>query len=107
MVSLLFLAFLWKPYFLFRWGFKISVIRYWKLYLKCFAAGAIAVVACTYIASHLPIVPESNFLYLILYAVVIALIFGSILLVVSCCINRAMIQCVRRFILIIKPDYKQ
>lgn len=48
LLSLLLIIFLWKPYFLFGWGFKISVLHYWKLYFKCFVSGVVTVCICCF-----------------------------------------------------------
>ena len=51
-VSAFALIYLWKPYFLFTRGFKVSVSYYWKVFLKNLSAFIIAYV-CTYVLTEL------------------------------------------------------
>lgn len=96
LLSLLVIIFLWKPYFLFRWGFKISVFYYWKLYLNCFASGVVAVAICNYSLSYISFIPDSGYSFFIFYAMIIVFLFGCVYLAILCCGNQFMRQSVQR-----------
>lgn len=102
LISLLLIIFLWKPYFLYRWGFKLSVLFYWKLYLKCFFAGTVAIGICIYLFRYLPINPNDGYWYFMLYSIVTMLLFTLLLFIIMYCICDTIRPCVRRFLFIIK-----
>ena len=98
LLSLLLIIFLWKPYFLFGWGFRISVLHYWKLYFKCFISGVLSVWICTFLLSALPITSRQDFRMSILYAVLIIAFFGVMFLIILCSVNCSMRQSMRRIL---------
>lgn len=101
LLSLLLVIFLWKPYFLFGWGFKISVFHYWKLYFKCFISGVLSIWICTFLLSALPITSGQDFRTWILYAVLIIAFFGVMFLIILCSVNCPMRQSIRRILSLI------
>ena len=76
LASTITIAYIWKPYYLFSKGFKLSVYKYWKLFAINSAASAIAFLATDYIYSMLigNHIPTNNWGNLIvtcsLYAIV-------------------------------------
>ena len=101
LLSLLLIIFLWKPYFLFGWGFRISVLHYWKLYFKCFAAGAAAVWICMTLFSLMAANTENNYQLLIIYTAISVAIYSVMFLLVLCSVNRSMRQGVSRILSLI------
>lgn len=100
LLSLLLIIFLWKPYFLFGWGFRISVLHYWKLYFKCFVAGAVAVVICMIMFFIMAVNSEGG--YQLLYPGVVVVIFSVIFLLILCSINSSMRQGIGRILNLIR-----
>ncbi len=68
LISLLLIIFSWKPYFLFRWGFKLSVTRYFLMYAKHFLWGGIAFFISLKVAGYITINISDSFLMLGIYA---------------------------------------
>lgn len=102
LLSLLLIIFLWKPYFLFGWGFKISVLHYWKLYFRCFAAGCVAAAACVGVSAVLSAGVEGNVRLAALYAALSVLLFGVVALLVFYATNGAMRQGVDRIVRLLR-----
>lgn len=98
LLSLLLIIFLWKPYFLFGWGFKISVLHYWKLYFKCFVAGVVSVFICLFLFSFIIMDAENNNQHLIVYATVSVVVFSVLFLFILCGINSSMRQSINRIL---------
>ena len=53
-VSLILIVFIWKPYFLFRWGMKEPVSVYLKIYVQIMAALGMTVAVIWWIFPHIP-----------------------------------------------------
>lgn len=100
LLSLLLIIFLWKPYFLFGWGFGISVFHYWKLYFRCFIPGAAAVAVCTACARVLPTSSEAGLQ--LLYTAMYVPAFGILFLLVLCGANGAMRQGMGRILNLVR-----
>ena len=104
LLSLILVVFLWKPYFLFKWGFKISVWHYWKLYFKCFVSGILVVWICTFLISVLPINVDQDFKIWILYIILNITFFGVMFLVILCSVNHSMWQSMGRILNLLKKN---
>lgn len=102
LLSLLLIIFLWKPYFLFGWGFRISVLHYWKLYFICFAVGAVVAMACMWLFTVLAAGTKADTYFSILYAVLSVLLFSIVFLLVLYGVNGAMRQGVSRIVRVIR-----
>ena len=98
LLSLILVVFLWKPYFLFGWGFKISVWHYWKLYFKCFVSGMFVAWISAFLISVLPITADQDFTTWILCVILDTVFFGITLLVILCSINHSMRQSMDRIL---------
>ena len=88
----------WKPYFLYRYGFKIPIIHYWINYSKCVIAFIISIYIGNYFLSFVSINPRLSFFSLFLYAIIVVLIIAiiySILLLIS---MRSMRDIVKRLL---------
>lgn len=88
----------WKPYFLFRKGFKIPVIKYWggwsKYILLIFLSGGLAY----YLISLIPLTPYGGWLSWIVYAIVTTVIMIIVELTFLLLFTRGMRDFVRRII---------
>lgn len=49
LVSIIAIIYIWKPYYLFSRGFKLSVLKYWKLFVINISASALAFLVADYI----------------------------------------------------------
>lgn len=67
LISLVVVVFFWKPYFVFRDGFKETIWTYVKLYAKHFAAALITYIAVVYMLSFVEITMQPGVWYFILY----------------------------------------
>ncbi len=68
MVSLILMVFLWKPYFLFKAGFKRSVWDYWKNMSLYIGGGILMFVLLWYLFDRVFTTPADNYLVWVLYA---------------------------------------
>lgn len=73
----------WKPYFLYHYGFKIPMWRYWKKWINvilvtCLTVAAVVLVEMS-IAKYLP-VPSDSYINLVIYSSILMLIT----LILSC-----------------------
>ena len=80
LVSIITIIYIWKPYYLFSRGFKLSVYKYWKLFTINLSASAVAFLATDYIYETfiLSCIPTSNWDGLIIngaiYCIIIAIL---------------------------------
>ena len=74
-VSLLAIVVLWKPYYLFTAGFKMSVSIYWQGVLRNYAISAFAFGAALYTLRLIPLSPYHSIGEWILYSAVGMVIF--------------------------------
>ena len=64
-ISMFFIIVLWKPIYLFRDGFKMSILTYWKKIIRYYLAFVISMAIGLWIKNTLPIQEESSFVNLI------------------------------------------
>lgn len=69
-VSLMLIVALWKPYYLFHSGFRLSVSQYWSGTLRCYAIFALAFAGGSAAARSLPIAPGASYLNWVVYCAV-------------------------------------
>ena len=86
LVSLILMVVIWKPYFLYKHGFKKSVWLYWRGMLPEFIVFIVAAVLVNFLASYIAYNRESsNFINFIIYAlqitVIVTAIYGTLLFV--------------------------
>jgi len=80
LISLIAIIGIWKPYFLFRSGFKMSVFRYWQGVVRYVMLSVLALAICYFInRTFMTIIPEKSFLDLILYGIVVSVEISVIL----------------------------
>lgn len=96
LISLLLVICTWKPYFLYKYGFKESILEYIILYFK-YIIGLLASIVISYfiIKTFIPI-SEDNFLHLFFYALQIIVLYSIISFGILLCIGKSAKLLVRR-----------
>lgn len=74
--SLFIIIIIWKPYFLYSQGFKLSVLHYWIGYTKHLLIILLPAIACHYLLPNSIFIPEKSFLNWITYGAIITFIYG-------------------------------
>lgn len=74
-VSLTVIICLWRPYLLFHWGFKTSVLSYWRDFFKLLFLTVMPIVGMKFIIQRIPINPYVSFLNLILYGLTVTSLY--------------------------------
>lgn len=69
LISLLLVICSWKPYFLYRYGFKEPIVEYIKRYVKYIAIIVLLFIACSEISNYCFITPASSYVQWIVYGV--------------------------------------
>lgn len=96
------ILFIWKPYFLFRYGIGCSVGLFYSLFFKTLAAGAVSAWAASRLADALSIDPASGFVQLILYGAIVCAAFALLLFAILYATERGMRTFVERMIKTVK-----
>lgn len=86
--STIIIIYIWKPYFLFNKGFKLSVWNYWREFIKYILLISVSFYLSSQISDHIPLNLDiyHNWLDWILYAIiitVIAIIIEAALLLIA------------------------
>jgi O-antigen/teichoic acid export membrane protein len=68
-VSLFIIVIFWKPYYLFRSGFKLPVQQFWQGAIRYYIIYAIAFACGTFCTSYLPISPYEGYLQWLSYCI--------------------------------------
>lgn len=74
--SLFIIIIIWKPYFLYSQGFKLSVLHYWIGYTKHLLIILLPAIACHYLLPDSIFIPEKSFLNWITYGAIITFTYG-------------------------------
>ena len=78
-VSMFLIIVLWKPYFLFRKGFKDKIYLYWKEIIKCILLFVITWLCIRFLISKLTFIdPNYNYLHWFIFAIIIVFTFSLI-----------------------------
>lgn len=75
--SLTVIVCVWKPYFLYKSGFKTSVINYWLGYVKHVILIIIPAIACYFLFPTDAYQPQASFTNWIIYAAIITTAYGA------------------------------
>ncbi|WP_295913323.1 sugar transporter [uncultured Alistipes sp.] len=78
LISLILIVFCWKPYFLFRDGFKVRFRRYMIMYLKHVLVAIAAFIIVRIVLAQIILAPETSFMRFIFTGMVYMLIFGFV-----------------------------
>ena len=90
---------IWKPYFLYRDGFKMNVSVYWKNILLYLCLCALSWLLADVILSLLPLSePMEGYLEWIFYALISSLLFLVILTIFFYCFSKGIRTLLGRFI---------
>ena len=74
--SLFLIIVIWKPYFLYSQGFKISVFHYWTGYIKHLLIILLPGIVCYHLYPSNDFTPESSFTHWILYGMILISTYG-------------------------------
>lgn len=102
LISLILIVFTWKPIFLFRKGFRSSVINYIYLYIKSIIALLITTITALYISNYISINPASSYINFLLYAILTGGLYFMLLLMLLYLFNKGTRDFIKRITLIIK-----
>lgn len=78
--SLVIIIWIWKPYFLYKQGFKISIVHYWAGYFKHVAVLVLIGALCYYFIPAERFTPEVSFMYWIRYGTILTLSYSVLAL---------------------------
>lgn len=79
LISLFFIVLLWKPFFLFKSGFKTEIKFYFKMYLKLALIACSVFISCEYLIKFIKIDPYSSIINFIIYSFLTVFIFFTFL----------------------------
>lgn len=74
--SLFIIIIIWKPYFLYSQGFKLSVLHYWIGYTKHLLIILLPAIACHYLLPDSIFIPEKSFVNWVTYGATITFVYG-------------------------------
>lgn len=74
-ISLIVIVIFWKPYYVYKRGFCISIKGYIKEYIVHLVLTAIAIIACVKIENYINLNPFDSYYSLIAYMVIMSLLF--------------------------------
>ncbi|MEG0723401.1 MAG: sugar transporter [Akkermansia sp.] len=98
-LSSLVIVSIWKPYFLFKKGFKISVLLYWKEWIKYCGLMAISFVVVNYVMKMIvPFLPSNGWFNWLCYAGMINILFCPIYFIFLYVWGRGMSGLVKRIL---------
>lgn len=97
-ISTFFIVILWKPYYLFSQGFKISYISYWQNTFKYYVIFIISFIFASLEANYIHINPEEDFFNWVLYSTIIVSSFSVIYLCLIYFFSEGMRPFVQRFV---------
>ena len=76
-VSLYCVIGIWKPYLLYRWGFRENILYYWMEYLKHLVLLLLPAVVCYHVLLWSAIRPAGSYLHWILYAILCVTVYST------------------------------
>jgi O-antigen/teichoic acid export membrane protein len=74
--ALIFVISLWKPFMLFKWGFKNPIYIYWVGYIKNLCCVLTPLLVTTYITNYININPSVDFFNWTIYSIIITCVYG-------------------------------
>lgn len=75
--SLFLIIVIWKPYFLYSQGFKMSVLHYWAGYIKHLLIILLPGVVCYYLFPDSNFTPEGSFTHWMVYGAILISTYGA------------------------------
>ena len=95
LLSLILIIFMWKPYFLFRDGMKMSITKYIGVYCRCLCIGVMTWACVDWVR---PDIEVEGWLDWGVAAVVTAGLFFVFELLLLCCFDKSMRRFIQRFL---------
>lgn len=68
--SILPIIVIWKPYYLFKYGFKLPYLKYWLEAIRFYGISVFSFVACTLISQRIPINPYDGYSHWIIFGII-------------------------------------
>lgn len=96
-ISLLVIVCCWKPYFLYKYGFKESTKEYIIRYFKFLALLSVAWYISNYFTNYIGL-SYANYAQFIYSAVVVMGIYIGVSLLLFCWLDKALVSCAKRFL---------
>lgn len=90
LLSLFFVVFCWKPYFLFRKGFKLRLFFYVCMYAKHLIAAVICAIIVYYTSTCIPFIPWKGWTCFLSYGMFTIILFFISQMIISCYIGKGM-----------------
>lgn len=89
----------WKPYFLFKCGFKLPQRGYWPNILKYISVAIVSITAMSYLLIHITkfINPFINYVNWVIYAIILTLSYSIIYLILMLIFTQGMRNAINRF----------
>lgn len=97
-VSVIAIMGLWKPYFLYKDGFRKSTTDYWLSWIGYFCIACLASLLTTIITHFISFSPYENFGIWLLYAAIVSSSFTIIYIILQLLLSKSMRRIVKRFI---------
>lgn len=101
LVSLLVVVCSWKPYFLYKRGFKESPVEYLRRYFKYVTLLGIVSVVCVFFIMRLISLQVDSWINWIIYAVLVVSIFGIVSFILLYLFDKPYKKSINRFLIII------
>ena len=101
LISLIILVCIWKPYFLYRWGFKNSFTEYACKYIQLSSIVIICILVSKYIINNYIEIDIKNYLTWGLYTIICISIYSLISFSILYILNKSTKKIVQRFIRIL------
>lgn len=89
-ISLFFIIFLWKPYFLFTKGFNRKISLYWLGWIKYALTLIGTIILCTLISDEFIYIRPVTWKEFMLYSLLIMLLFSTIYTVILCLVSKSL-----------------
>lgn len=70
LLSLILIIEIWKPIMLYHWGFRIPILKYWKIYFLHITAIVVAWIFADNLIDYISLDPTENYLSWILFAII-------------------------------------
>lgn len=69
---------LWKPYYLFKSGFKLPYKKYWSGAIRFYIIFALSFIICSIVSKNIPITPENGYSHWILFGMILVPLYLTI-----------------------------
>lgn len=101
-VSMIVIVCIWKPYFLFHKGFKMSVLIYWRSVFSYIFCLITSFIVGNTVLLHIPISPTKNYISWILYGIITTCLYTTIYAIFLLIFTQGMRNLIKRGYKLIK-----